>query len=518
MVEGQKKNLHTLDAAMGRLQADYGSVRFFADAANKFISAVYGAPQSLIRNMTIDNVMHALSIYKSFLNNQGMGGFLSQKFVNPMQLVLARGLQPKLRRGLNDILNVMDFAQTNNALFATQGLRRENFFGNILDLEGSKTYTEKIGRVLNDWAGKLNYATQGLAGNVTHYDATTAVNILNSATAFSELILKSVGYDDFMRHVGPLGEKYLKWHFGLGENEFRALKEAYQSVSDIVPVNSAKKILGFQDVRIILPSMLDKMDDSIANKYRVKGETAEAFKNRVRIAYHSFLTHQRNLAQTGLYRGNRIIEQSLRRGSFMDLILRPFAPFFNITHAQHYDGLRAGLSLSMYGTPYNTAYADTMNSKAGLLYWTKAFSFYTTGAFATMALKDTLSGREVRAMTPKQAGLLIASSGVGGIPFSLFSQSFYSGTKGVSTFFGDTPTGSYLSDFAALFANLGEGKDLYRTAKFIQNTTGVGKLWWSKGMVDKLMRNTLLKEEDRVALEKWYAEELKSPFHNYKGD
>ena len=54
--------------------------------------------------------------------------------------------------------------------------------------------------------------------------------------------------------------------------------------------------------------------------------------------------------------------------------------------------------------------------------------------------------------------------------------------------------------------------------KFIQNTSGVGKLWWSKGIVDHVMRNALLDNNDRRALEQWYADELKSPFYVTKGE
>ena len=155
LTEFQKKNILTLDASMGRLNAEYGSVRFFADASNKFISAIYGAPQSLLRNLGIDYTAHVVSIQKSFLGNEGVAGLLGQRMFNPMLFTLRSGFQPTMRKGLNDILNVMDFAQTNNALFSTQGLRRENFFGDVLDLGKDKTYTEKIGRTLNDMAGKL---------------------------------------------------------------------------------------------------------------------------------------------------------------------------------------------------------------------------------------------------------------------------------------------------------------------------------------------------------------------------
>ena len=514
MTDFQSKNLKTFEATMGYLPAEYGAVRFYADAINKFISATYGAPQSLPRNFGIDNTMHPMSIKDALINNQGHVGFLGQRIMNPLVQVLSGGLQPKLRRGLNDILNVMDFAQTNNAMFVTQGLRRENFVGDTIDLAGSKSYGEKIGRTLNTMAGKLNYAVQNLAGNVTHYDATTAVNIVNTGTAFSELILKSIDYQHFKKSIGPLGEKYLDWHFGIGEAEFLALKEAYQTIAQPIPTGRVKKILGFQDNKIILPTMLEKMDDSIAERYRKKGETNEAFKHRLRIAYHSMLTHQRNLSQTGLYRANRVVEQGLVRGSFMDIILRAFAPFFNITHAQHYDGLRAGLSMSMYGTPYNTGYSDTLRSMKGISYWTRAFSYYTAGAYVTMALKDTLNGREPRILDNKQTALMIAGSGVGGIPFSIAQQSFYMGGKKKGGYYGESPLGDVIHSTIELFDKMGEdNKGAYRLARYIQKTSGVGKLWWAKGIVDNFSRNTLLREEDRIALEKWYEEEMKSPFY-----
>ena len=513
LTENQKRNLKTLDASMGRLPAEYGAVRYYADAANKFISAVYGAPQSLLRNLGVDNTMHPMSIRNAFINNQGAPGFFSKRLINPLVQTLSMGFQPKMRRGLNDILNVMDFAQTNNALFVTQGLRRENFFGDTLNLDPDIGYTEKIGRALNEMAGKLNYLTQTLAGNVAHYDATTAVNIVNSATAFSELILKSVDYDTFARNTGPLAERYLKWHFGIGKNEFLALKEAFQDISGQIPVSNVKKVLGFQDVRVLLPSMLEQMDDSIARKYRVKGETDRAFKQRLRVAYHSMLTHQRNLAQTGLYRANRVIEQKLERGGFIDLMLRPFTQFANIGHSQFYDGIRVGTAMSLYGSPYNTAYKDVFYNKKGMYYWTKTLGWYTMGAHMTAYMKDLLSGREPRAFTPKQSALLVAGSGVGGIPLSLFQQSFYSGTKGTGNFFGDAPLGDLISSAQRLITEMGDDdKTAYRLANFIQKSSGLGKLWWARGTINHLKMNAFLNEADRLSLERWYAEEMKSPF------
>ena len=51
---------------MGRGYAEYGSARFFVDAVDKFTSAIFGAPASLLRNLNIDYTAHGLSIQKAF--------------------------------------------------------------------------------------------------------------------------------------------------------------------------------------------------------------------------------------------------------------------------------------------------------------------------------------------------------------------------------------------------------------------------------------------------------------------
>ena len=508
----QRKNLRTLEFAVGRGYAEYGPARYWVDAVDKFTSAIYGAPASLLRNLAIDYTAHGASIQKAFLDNTSVPGYYSERFFKPLRYLFTSVLDKGKREALGEMLDMFGFAKSNNALFQTQGLRRENFFGDVIDLTGSKTMNEKIGRVFNDFAGKANYFIQGISGNIAHYDATTAVNILNSATAFSTMILKNVRYKDFLESLGPKGVRTLDWHFGIGEKEFLALKDSYKILAQTLPASKVRTVLGYGDQKMILPTTLKEMPDEIASKYKKKTETAAQFKERLRIAYHSLLTHQRNISQTGLYRGNRIIDQSLARGTFVDLILRPFAKFFNITHAQHYDGLRVGMSMALYGSPYNTNYGATLLKKKGLPYWGKALAFYSSGAYITLASKDVLSGREPRALTGKQAGLVLASSGVGGIPFSLFTQSFYSGAKTGSNYYGDSPLGSLTSDIIKLY-DAAVDKDPYKFAKFVQNTSGVGKLWWAKGINDKLIRESFLDDGERLALEKWYAEELKSPFY-----
>ena len=514
----QKKAIRSLEFGMGRGYAEYSSLRYWVEAIDKFTSAIYGAPQSLLRNLDIDYTMHALSIKKAFLDSKGGVGFFADRFAKPLMFMGRNVFTREARRGLNDFLNVMDFAMTNNALFQTQGLRRENFFGDVIEIPKDMSLSEKLGMVANKGAGWMNYQIQSLTGNIAHYDATTAVNVANNALAFSELILKNMDYDSFIRATGPLGEKTLFWHFGIGRREFNALKEMFDKVSGEVPDTKIKKLLGFGGKRIILPQMLKDAPAEILEKYRKKGETIDQFREHLRISYHSFLTFQRNMAQTGLYRANRVIDKGLMRGTFVDLLLRPFAKFFNITHAQHYDGLRTGLSISLYGSPYNVGYGSTMMTKKGMAYWGRAVAYYGSGSMAVLMTKDMLNGREPRAMTKKQWALALASSGVGGIPLSIPIQSLYGGgKKGSGSFYGDAPLGSFLSDTIDLFEVFKKG-DSYHIAKWIQNTTGFGKIWWARGMTDKLMRDWFLDDNSRIALEKWYATKLKSPFYGGKKD
>ena len=507
--EMQKKILKRLEIASGFEYAEYNTLRYIGDGANKFISALYGGTTSGIRNHFLDYTKHPMSIKKAFITGEGPAGFYYNRFLRPFIGTAMTGIDKAFRRRLNDVLHVMDFSQTNTALFNTMGLRQENFIGDVFDSLKKLSTAEKVAQRFDKAMGRFNNFIQTVSGNVAHFDTTTAVNVWNTAHAFSNLILKSVDYDDFLRSIGPLGKQYLDDLFGLGRAEFQALKEAYPLLKKPLKAHDVKKILGFDDTEILLPSQVSAMPDSIAIKYKRPFETAEQFKERVRIAYNSLLTNQRNLAMTVLHRSNRFVEQGLLRGTFIDFLLRPFTQFANINYGQQFN-LRIGTAMSVYGTPFNINFKNQIFNKRGALSWGKAMAYYGTGAMMTVSAKDILQGRQPRYWTPEQLALVFAGSGIGGVPLSIMAESFYAMRKKTG-FYSTTPLGSFL-ELGGEAVSLGGKNKAYRAGKFLQTASGVGRLWYTRGFINKLLRDALLDERARINMETWYAEEMQSPF------
>ena len=514
LAEKQKVVLKRLEIASGFEYAEYNALKYMADGANKFISALYGASGSKIRNVFLDYTKHPTSIRDAFISQEGPIIFYHNRFLKPLQATILSGLSRKFRNSVNDVLNVMDFAQTNTSLFHTMGLKQENFMGDVFDSLKKQSVWEKAAQTFDKTMGRFNNFIHGISGNIAHFDTTTAVNVYNTAAAFSNLILKSINYDEFMRGIGPLGKAYLSDLFGIGKNEFLALKEAYSAIKQTVKAHEVKRVLGFDDIDILLPSQMNKMPDSIALKYRKPFETVDQFKARVRIAYNSLLTNQRNLAMTTLHRSNRFVEQGLQRGTFIDTLLRPFTQFANIEYGQQYN-LRVGMAMSLYGTPFNINFKNQIFNKRGALAWGKALGFYGAGAMMTVSAKDILQGRQPREWTPGQLALVFAGSGVGGIPLSIIAESFYAMHK-KSGFYSTTPLGSFLEVFGEAF-DFGDPNQAFRFAKALQSASGVGRLWYTRGFIDKLMRDSLLDDRARQNMETWYREEMRSPFV-FEGD
>ena len=507
--EKQKIVLKRLATASGFEYAEYNTLKYVGDGAGKFISALYGASTSGIRNGFLDYTNHGLSMLKAFLTQEGPGAFYYNRFLRPLVGVVKSGVDKEFRLALNDLLNIMDFAQTNTSLFNTMGLKQENFIGEVFESGKQLTKAEKMARSFDKSMGRFNNFIHTITGNIAHFDTTTAVNVWNTAAAFSNLILKSMNYKAFLKSSGHLGRTYLKDLFGLGENEFRALKEAYPAIKGVVKAHDVKRVLGFDDLEIVLPSQVSMMPDSIAIKYKQPFETAEQFKTRVRIAYNSLLTSQRNLAMTSLHRSNRFVEQGLLRGTFIDFILRPFTQFGNINYGQQFN-LRVGMGMSIYGTPFNINFKDQVFNRRGAMAWGKALAYYGTGAMMTVWAKDLLYGRKPREWTPGQMALVFAGSGVGGIPLSILAESFYAMRK-QSGFYSTTPLGSFIDLFSESL-DFDDPNQKYRVAKFLQQASGVGRLWYTRAFIDKLLRDGLMDERARINMENWYRDEMRSGF------
>ena len=511
LAEREGKVLRTLELGLGQGYNEPGTMRYVAEGINKFTSAVFGSGGSGVRNHFLDYTLHPLSFMEGLFTKETTAEFFMSRMYKPISFLASNLKQfnnpDGLRSQLNSFLNTFSFASTNNTLLKDYGIRMEHFLGTTLKSGKNLSKGRQAAEVFNESMGRLNAFIQNVTGNTIHYDASSALNVWNTAFGFSELVLKNNTYKEFLRAAGPKGEKYLKLVFDLGENEFAAIKEAYSTLAFDVPVNDLKKKLGFQGGKVLLPRNFRDIPLNIVNKYRKKGETVSGFRSRLETSYHSFLAHQRNAIQTNLSRSNKIIDQGIARGTFIDLLLRNFAKFFDITHAQHYDGLRTMMSVGLYGSPFDTGFNASMMNRKGAGYWARAIGYYGSGGLMVTWLKDILNGFQPREIDGEEAMMILAGSGAFGIPGSIMGGFGY-GNVGPS-YFGSSTIGTVVDKTGKAVA---DWKNPYRSAKAVQDLTGVGKLWWNKGAVDYVLRSAFLDKGERKNLDKWYKENFGSEY------
>ena len=155
--------------------------------------------------------------------------------------------------------------------------------------------------------------------------------------------------------------------------------------------------------------------------------------------------------------------------------------------------------MSLYGSPFEGSVKHALNDSEVLKAWGKAYGHYMAGGIAIVWLKDLLGLRTPRELTPQTLLDVSLSSGVAGIPGSMMEYMMRTGTKGP---YGGTVAGSYLNQAAKA------GDSPYRFAKFVQTTSGVGKLWWADGFINQTLTHSLMDNKEIAMLNNWYKREL----------
>ena len=510
LTDYENKLTKIMEMGLGKNYTEYGVARLYAEATHKYISGTYGAASSLVRNALTDFTGHAAAFLKGLMTDESWPHFIHNRLTRPFGLlaknIVTLGSDNPLSNQLRDYIDVLGFATTNNALFKGQGMRGINFIYESGEFLEAGTRSERVGKALNYGAGRYSEMMNTVSGNAMHYDTLSAVNLHNTAFTFSNLVAKHVKHKDFLKTYGRRGTTFLKYVFGIGEREYGALVDVFNTVSKEIDAPQIKKMLGFKGGKMLLPDDILKMSDSIAAKYRGIGETTEQFKQRLRISYFSMLNEERNLAQTSLNRANKFVDRGLQRGTMIDFYLRPFTPFFNITHAQ-YMNLRRGISLAMYESPFNTDLTSTMMSKQGANRWIWAMGYYGSMGIGTVWAKDVLYGRTPREMNAEQFTMAIAGSGLAGIPGSII-QSIGFKTLG-KNYYSTTPIGSTIYSLQQALTNY---DDPYRLMRAAQDTTGFGRIWYAKGMVDHFMRQAFLSPMAIREMDDWYKQKLGTQF------
>ena len=148
-----------------------------------------------------------------------------------------------------------------------------------------------------------------------------------------------------------------------------------------------------------------------------------------------------------------------------------------------------------------------MTSARGLKHWSRAVMFYGGAAYAATAAKDMLAGRTPRGNSLENFSLILANSGVGGIPLSLMAQLGYK-TFG-QNYYSSSPLGGIITD--VMKASKGIDSP-YRITKTLQNLSGVGRIWYARGAIDYVMRQAFLDEHEQISMNSWYEKNLKSSF------
>ena len=518
--KGLNKNLQRFRASAGFDEVEESNLLHIVEGISKLMSGTFGASFSSIRNFTIDFPAHGGSIRNSIMTNEGYPAIFWNRIGVPLSL-MAQNVVDKVtgkttaKQHVSEILDLFGFSHTNNALFSAQGLKGEQFFEDLIKYKKGASSVEKISRIFNQKMGAFNQFMNSAAGNIMHFDSTSAVNLLNASAYFSQMVLKHANYQSFMKAM-PFDRHYLKGMFGIDEGVFGALKESFDTIGVVIKPAKVNKVLGHNDLKVLVPKTVSKMDDSIALKYKNIEETVEMFKERTRIAYQSLLTHQRNMVQSNLYKANRETRLGITRGSFIDILTRFFGQFADITHSQQYDGIRQAVSIGLYGNPFHGSYSSTVFNRKSAGYWAKVFAFYTAGATVNTWVRDVLHGRSPRTLNERQMAMIIAGSGVGGIPFMMVTPFLYSGHKSSTGYYGTTPFGHVTNQFVEAYKAFRkdglQGRTMNKSAKFLQTVSGVGRLWYTKGMFDQIINHSTLTAGERASIEEWWDKELGSPY------
>ena len=504
--QAEQRVIHKIKLAYGALPQDYGTMGLVADGVNNLMSGIYGASVGTIRNIFLDYPLHSLSLKKALLTDEGSPGFYFNRFFRPLSEMFQGALSSDRRAKLNDFLNSMDFGHTQRVYFGVLGLRGESYGDDFARTLKSPKKAEQYGESFRKGMTTFLHSMLKYSGSFLHTDATSAVNFMNTAMSFSNIVLKAgAEYGEFQTRLGPLAKNYMSALFGIGESEFKALSHVYKVHSKSLPAGEIKQSLGFQDLKVLLPGDIENLSGEVVRKYAKAFETPEQFKERLKNSYKSMLLHQRNLAQPHVYRSNRIVEAGLLKGQYIDMLLRFFSAFFNITHEQH-RSLKVGLSIGIFGTPYDQSLVKQLGSGKGRMEWAKTLGLYSAGAVNVIWAKDLLSGRRPRALDTETFALLLASSGVGGIPLGLIGDIL--ATRKKDSFYSISPLGSYLDTVQSLFSS----NSAYSTVKAVGKVSGYPQLWYAKGAVDKLFREAFLDRGEKKRLENWYRDTLRSPF------
>ena len=505
----QNEVANLLEVMMGRTQVTDRTLFYMSSGIERMVSGLYGAVGSAVRNAGIDFSSHGASFIEALGTGEGVASFYARRVFSIGKSSFHRIFDSSYRTELNELLDIFEFSNSTSALFNQYGFK--GVLSSSVEAGGVKgNIPEQIAKKFYQFGAKTNTFMHTTAGNLYQYDSTTALNLLKMGQQFSKILDMAPTYKEFSKRVGGnLADGYMNKVFGIGEAEFEALRQVKRTT---LKRNKIQQSLGFtNDVEVLTPSEIRNMSDETANQFRRKGETVGHFKERLHQSYFSYLTMQRNLAQTSLSKTSRFIDRGLLRGSHVDMLFRFFTPFLNITNAQ-WQNLRMGLSLSQFGNPFQTSLGGVVTNGGSLYRFAKAGAFYLGGSWGITTAKDLLNGRTPRDLNLKNLSLQFATSGFGGVPMSIVSTLAYSKNRGL---YGHTLAGDLAYRWANAFDSYDEKKDRVRfevdghnITKALQKSTGIGNLWYTRGLTNALIRNAFLNKREEKNLEKWYAENI----------
>ena len=468
--------------------ANEGSLKNVTDTFDKMLSATYGAVTSLPRQAFIDATNHASAIRKASFDNRPVHKFWFDRFYTPLSATAknafktATGGDNTAQKQMDNLLNIMGFSSYNSATFKSFGFGYQNQVQ--LETIAGKEGLEYITSYMSYLAGKFNENMHKIAGNVVHYDAGNAVNILNNSVGFTNTLLKNTDYADISRAFGKK-IRYMEDFFGMGEREFTALKQVKRTkisgkdYSHFIGANKNMEFITFDNIL--------NLGDDVANHFKKSGETAEAFKQRLALNFYQMMSDQAQKAQSHVTKTRIYTDRWVKRGTFLDLILRPTAfKFMNITEIQ-LANLKRGIGIQMYGSPFEGSFTGSAFKPKLFKEWVNAFAWYSTGAISLMHTKDVLHGRKPRKLNAENLMYAEIQSGLFGVSGMLFEMSKNLAQKGRLNTVGD----SYVKLSKNLFDEKTNSVDYM---KWLKRSSGVGSLWYTSPVMDYLIH----KEQDFV--------------------
>ena len=455
----------------------------FAEKLGDMVSAIttfsLSAGGVVLRNSLFDGTINRAAVTQAIYNPKyTLGGEIVETFRN-FGVLASQAIGGRAdKKVVNEVLDVLGFGSALDSLSHFGLLSYEN----IYDVRSPITKLDKgMASVANFFHGANNKLLKW-TGQHTLFDFTRAKHIIKTEQLWTTMLDNVRDYDSWFQSLSSIEKrqvKYMESAYGLGKKEFDILKKVNRT-------EIKAKLFGRKIPHFITPdSILNSKD--IAS-YKDLQKTAIAWQNFIYNSSHGALPipilGASVTARSGLHSSS----------SWMRLLLKPMFKFADISQSQ-WDNAVERVALATYGDRRKGVGFDK-----SLVHFTKAALIYLGGFMGVMWAKDLLLGRNPTDFTkPENLTNAFLQSGFGGYPMFMTNQMFNLFNNNDQGIYSTSPLGSVFRNFE----NIGKvvtaknKKDMYKGLRSVSKFTGIGTMWYMRGLIDRSLQEALLNEYDK---------------------